>query len=696
MFQEIRFCDAIEFCLFRAYNLIMFNPQIILSVLVLLMVAGVVAMFAKKITKIPYTVLLVLVGFLIALVARIPGLSFITAFELTPEVLFYVFLPALIFEAAYNVHIQKFYKSFFSISLLSTVGLIASTVIIGFGTYAVLGLFGIHVPILLLLLFGSVISATDPVAVLALFKSLGAPKKLSLIFEGESLFNDATAVALFLALLAIIQNPLGVTSLGISRGILLFVSMIVLGIFAGYIIGKFFSWLINISKHNEMAVLSFMLVMAHLTFLLSELANEHWHAQGIAIGISPIIATTIASMELGNNGGLSIAPRVKKFIHGFWEQTTFFANSIVFLLVGILVVKQDIFSMEILVPAIVGIGFVFISRVLAVYPLLSIIGRLGLEEKLPRSWRLLMSWASIRGALSIIVILTVPENLTVPGWEFVMSPRDFLVGMTLGAVIASLVGKTLTIPSLLKKLKILNLTIAENIMLSETRRFVNILKLKKLESSHEKGYIADHSYDTLSQELGVSISSCPLGDSHVFENVIEHYALGIEKYHLEQLYSRNEIPTTIFRRIHTKIDGQEIAADRDQSCEGLFVDRFVEQRILSHELRNDNTLSQLSVEDQYLYHRALSVMARKVVKNIKGKDFPGCYEKQISTIVEQYQKYKDRNQERMDSLEEQYPKIIYPVLNKMAKNMLDDYQESVLDELVASKFTTNRVRAHMK
>lgn len=674
----------------------MFNPQIILSVLVLLMVAGVVSMFAKKISKIPYTVLLVLVGFLIAIISKVPGLSFITAFELTPEVLFYIFLPALIFEAAYNVHIQKFYKSFFSISLLSTVGLIASTLIIGFGTYFVLSLFGIHVPILLLLLFGSVISATDPVAVLALFKSLGAPKKLSLIFEGESLFNDATAVALFLALLAIIQNPLGVTSLGVSHGILLFVSMIVLGIFAGYLIGKFFSWLINISKHNEMAVLSFMLVMAHLTFLLSELANVYWHAQGIAIGISPIIATTIASMELGNNGGLSIAPRVKKFIHGFWEQTTFFANSIVFLLVGILVVKQDIFSTEILVPIVVGILFVFISRVLAVYPLLSIIGRLGLEEKLPRSWRLLMSWASIRGALSIIVILTVPENLTVPGWEFAMSPRDFLVGLTLGAVMASLVGKTLTVPSLLKKLKILNLTVAENIMLSETRRFVNVLKLKKLESSHHKGYIAKHSYDVLSDQLSESISSCPLGDSHVFENVIEHYALGIEKYHLEQLYSRNEIPTNIFRRIHTKIDGQEIAADRDKACEGLFVDRFVEQRIVHHETRNDNTLANLSIKDQYLYHRALSVMARKVVKNVKGKDFPECYDKQIRTIIDQYQKYKDKNQVRMDYLESQHPEIIHPVLREMAENMLSDYQESVLDELVASKFTTNRVRSHMK
>lgn len=689
MSLQIIYCTFPE----EEYNHSMFNPEIILSVLVLLMIAGITTIVAKKITKIPYTVLLVLVGMLFAIFARIPGLSFITAFELTPEVLFYLFLPALIFEAAYNVHIQKFYKSFFSISLLSTVGLIISTSIIGFGSYVVLGWFGIHVPVLILLLFGSIISATDPVAVLSLFKTLGAPKKLSLIFEGESLFNDATAVALFLAILAIVQNPLGLTNLGVISGLSIFITMIVFGIITGYLVGKFFSWLIGISKSNEMAVLSFMLVMAHLTFLITELVNEYWHHAGIAVGISPIIATTIASMELGNDGALAISPKIKNFIHGFWEQTTFFANSIVFLLVGMLVVSHNILSQELIVPIIVGILFVFLSRFISTYPLLTLIGRLGLEEKMPRSWRLLMSWASIRGALSIIVVLTIPENLMVPGWEFVTSPRDFIIGLTLGAVIASLVGKTLTIPWFLKKLRILELNDAEQIILSETKRFVNILKFKKLKKSHAKGYIADHSFNIVSKELSQSIKNCPLGDSHVFENVIDHYSLGIEKYHLSQLYRRDEITTALYRRIHTKIDGQEIATDSAESSGEQFMERFVERQIISHESQNDRTLKQLTVSDQYLYHRALSVMSRKVIKNISEKVFPECYDRQISEIIKRYTTYKENNQKYMDVIEEKNPEIIHPILQKMTRNMLSDYEESVLDELVQTNFTTNRVRA---
>ena len=630
----------------------------------------------------------------LAFVARIPGLEFITRFELTPELLFYVFLPALIFEAAYNVHIQKFYRSFFSISLLSTVGLMISSAIIGFGSHFVLGLLGIDVPVLLLLLFGSIISATDPVAVLALFKSLGAPKKLSLIFEGESLFNDATAVALFLALLAMIQSPAGVTQHGIVSGILLFVSMIVLGIIAGFLIGKFFSWLIRLSKDNEMAVLSFMLVLAHLTFLLAELVNEiTMHHYGWMIGISPIIATTIASMELGNDGALSLTPKVKHFIHNFWEQTTFFANSVVFLLVGILIVQQNIFSGEMVLPTLIGILFVFLSRVLAVYPLLSIIGKLGLEERLPRSWRVLMSWASIRGALSIIVVLTLPADLSFPGWEFATSPRDFVVGITLGAVVASLVGKTLTVPWLLRKMKILELDSVEQVMLSETRRFANILKIKKLDTSHEKGYVGDYAYQVLSEQLQKSLQECPLGDSHVFQNVIEHYALGIEKYHLNQLYSRKELTTDLYLRLNTKIDGQDEEIN-GQECGQNTVDRFIQRRVSHAELRKDKVLKTLSIQDRFLYYRALAIMARKVIKDLTKKDFPKQYTEQLSLITGQYAVYRENNQKKMDALEEAYPDKIHPLLEEMGKHMLADYEHGILDELVETNFTTERVRSH--
>ena len=178
----------------------MITLPIVLSLFLLLCIAGGVYLYAEKRTTIPYTVLLVLIGFFIAFISKIFGFDFFTAFKLTPELLFYIFLPALIFEAAYNVKIHNFYRSFFSISLLSTLGLFISTAVIGVGSYYLLALFGFEVPLLVMLLFGSVISATDPVSVLSLFKSLGINDHYVSLSRGVI---DTRDVLYFISMIAI-------------------------------------------------------------------------------------------------------------------------------------------------------------------------------------------------------------------------------------------------------------------------------------------------------------------------------------------------------------------------------------------------------------------------------------------------------------------------------------------------------------
>jgi len=172
-----------------------------LSFISLLLIASGVYIVSEK-TKFPYTVALVSVGIGLAFIAKIPGLSFIDDFELTPAILLYIFLPILLFESAYNIRYKELLRNIRSISLLAVVSLSISALVIAFVFQWVLALFGYHVPFIVTLLFGSLISATDPVAVLALFKQLGAPRRLTLIFEGESLFNDGTALALFLVILS--------------------------------------------------------------------------------------------------------------------------------------------------------------------------------------------------------------------------------------------------------------------------------------------------------------------------------------------------------------------------------------------------------------------------------------------------------------------------------------------------------------
>ena len=181
------------------------NLDVFLSLFSLMLIALAVYILAKKL-RMPYTVLLVVSGSLLVPISKIDVFSFITSFQLTPELLFFVFLPILIFESAYNMSVRSITENIYSIGLLAVVGLIVSTLFVGVAGYYVFKLAGFEVPMLALLLFGAIISSTDPVAVLALFKEYGAPRRLTLIFEGESLFNDATGFAAFLVILDLLQH----------------------------------------------------------------------------------------------------------------------------------------------------------------------------------------------------------------------------------------------------------------------------------------------------------------------------------------------------------------------------------------------------------------------------------------------------------------------------------------------------------
>lgn len=161
----------------------------ILSLFFLLTISVFTYIFSKKI-NFPYTVSLLIVGLILIPLSKIELFSFINDFELTPNILFYVFLPILIFESAYNMNYRQIMKNWKSISGLAIFWLLISAVIIAGAMYFIFPFFGLNIPFLVCLLFWSLISATDPVAVLSIFKSIWAPRRLTLIFEWESLFND--------------------------------------------------------------------------------------------------------------------------------------------------------------------------------------------------------------------------------------------------------------------------------------------------------------------------------------------------------------------------------------------------------------------------------------------------------------------------------------------------------------------------
>ncbi|MCK5189036.1 MAG: cation:proton antiporter, partial [Methylococcales bacterium] len=303
------------------------------------------------------------------------------------------------------------------------------------------------------LLFGAVISATDPVAVLALFKECGAPHRLTLIFEGESLFNDGTAFAMFLVFLEIMLHGYeGYTT--ILQGIFEFCTMILGGIVFGLFMGLLFSKLIELVRGNEHLEITLTLLVAHFTFLLSELISETWIISGHAIHISSIIATLASSMVMGNYGRFKMSTSVEAYMGKFWGYFAFLANSLVFILMGLLFANLSVSLHITVLPILIIVLVVAVARAVSIYLSVGLANQIKSEESIPLNWQHLLSWGSLRGSIAIIMVLLIPDELILPGWSYDFSIKEFIIAITIGSIYFTLFIKTPTISRMVRWLKI--------------------------------------------------------------------------------------------------------------------------------------------------------------------------------------------------------------------------------------------------
>ncbi len=437
----------------------------------LLLVASGVAM-ATKWVRLPYTLALVIVGLVIS------PMHFLPVVHVSPELILLIFLPALLFEAAWNLKLDHLRENLLPILTLATVGVGLSVGIIG----AILH-FGIGLKWGSALLFGAIISATDPVSVLALFKKLGAPKRLTIIVEGESLFNDGTAVVVFRILLGIVAGSTTFDSTGqlIFSSIRDFSVVVFGGIAVGAIIGIIASTLTSYFDDHLLEI-TLTTIVAYGSFLLAE-----------EMHVSPVIAVLVAGLILGNYGRQKgMSPTTQVAVNSFWEYAAFVVNSLVFLLIGIEIQVGTL--TENIVAIAWAVGAMLIARVICVYGL---IGLTNLRaEPLPFKWRHILFWGGLRGSLSIALVLSLPTTL--PG-------RQILVAMIFGAVIFSLLAQGLTISPLLRWLNISTpqpgikaYEIARGKLLAETAA------LAELDQLRNQGMVTERVYNALRPALARS------------------------------------------------------------------------------------------------------------------------------------------------------------------------------------------------
>ena len=674
------------------------------ALFVMLALASPIYYIAERI-RLPYTVLLTLAGVLLVPLSNLELFHFLREFTLTPELLFYIFLPTLIFESAYNMNLRRVVQDSPSIMILAVVGYLLSSFAIAAGLWLILGFFGIAVPFMVALLFGALISATDPVAVLALFKEFGAPRRLSTIFEGESLMNDATALALFLIVLSLIAT--GVSSFTIGIGVATFVSMLIGGAVYGTVAGAAVSWIIGFFRNNEVVSITLMLVLAHLTFISSELINEvmrHHHLNYLQI--SPIIATTIASLFMGAYGRYKITPRAEEFIEKFWSQFAFMANSVICIRVGFLVIDIPIRASELALPVLVAVIIVAAARALSVYGTIIPYNWFArVSEHIPMTWQHLLAWGSLRGALAVMLVLLIPADLAVPGWTFEMSIRDFLLIVTIACIFVTLFIKAPLVGPIMRRLKINILTPLERAAHERARALVHGTLVTKLESFIEKGYVPRSIGTDLKKDHGDTFSAlCAATDTDTMtERVLSIYLLGREKEVLKELLTFDEITERAFKRINAKLATQIEEAERgnlDPNQHTAYDYRDVFENIAEF-LRDICMPGSLenATREEYLYYRAQGILARKVVKEVERLqsdfDLPIFPRAMLDAAHKKYSAYLIGAQEKCTSITHRFPDIVSSLDRTLAHRSVYRVEESVLEELYHRELLTPKLYATM-
>ncbi|WP_108672482.1 Na+/H+ antiporter [Peribacillus acanthi] len=386
--------------------------------LILVMIAAGITAIAKKFRQ-PYPIALVIVGTFIGLV-HIPVLEplkeFITEGEIFNFVIITLFLPALLGEAALKLPFSHLKENKAPILALAFGGTLLSFIIIGFSAIWFLD-FSIPAAFVL----AALMSATDPVSVLSIFKSVGVNKRLATVIEGESLFNDGLAVVLFKisAFYLLTYLELGVEGAGL--GLWEFFKVISLGLIIGGALGYGFSQLTKYYDDYPLEII-FSIILFYGSFLLA----ESIHASGV-------IAVVVAALILGNYGAkIGMSPATKLNINNFWEVTALLANSLVFLMVGLEITVIDLTDKWWLI--IVSILIVLIARSIAVYSSLLFI------KSFPTSWKHVINWGGLKGSLSIALVLSLPRDFT---------GREEILIIAFSVVLFSLVVQGLSIKPLL-------------------------------------------------------------------------------------------------------------------------------------------------------------------------------------------------------------------------------------------------------
>lgn len=394
---------------------------------------------------------------------------------LDSEKILYIFLPLLLFQTSLTLDVRRLLEDWAPILVMAVVAVFVATAFIGFALYPLSGM-----PLLVCLLLGAIVATTDPVAVVAIFRDIGAPARLGRIVEGESLLNDAAAIVIFVILVDILT---GQQSLTAGEALIAFVRSFVGGVAVGILVAWLAIALLPLMRDLPLAQVTLSLALPYGIYVISDQFAD----------VSAVVAVVCAGVVFNLQGPSRIQPASWNFLHSVWEQISFWAASLIFLLAAILIphLVVGLEPIDILLLFIV-IAAALASRAVVIYGLLPVLSKLGLGQSVNNKFKMVMLWGGMRGAVTLTLALSIAEH---PGLSDELSA--FITKLATGFVLFTLLVYGTSLKPLIKLLKLDQLSVRD----AALRKQYQALALSHVRQEVDKAAKAYHIEPQVTQRV---------------------------------------------------------------------------------------------------------------------------------------------------------------------------------------------------
>jgi monovalent cation:H+ antiporter, CPA1 family len=497
-------------------------PQAVLELSGLLTLAVFLGLLARRV-HVPLTVVLVVVALIGSGLGLTPSVAEIRG-ETFEQVVVFAFLPLLVFSAALGSDVRAVMRNLTPIVALAVPAFLVSAVLVGSALHLVLG-----TGLLVALLFGALISATDPVAVVAVFREVGVPRRLLVLVEGESLLNDGVAIVLFTILL---EAALG-GDVTVGGGLLDFVVVAVGGALVGVVLGLVAAAVLPWLDRLPAAALS--LAAAYGTFAL---ADE-------VLGLSGVVATAAAGLTLAGVAPTRASAAVRETWEQMWEALDYVANALLFLLIGLVLEPSTL--LDNLGAIGLTVVVVLVARALGVVPVVWLLERFAHIPRVGRRNEAVLVWGGLRGGVALALALALPEDL---------ADRDLLVALTGGVVLATLLVNATTVRRLVHRLGLDTPTRAEQFLAVSARLSgIEAARQRVAELGLYEGEAMTERLDAAEREAREELHRLELSKPEE-QRVVTGRGLHVERETYQRLSDSGLLPNAVTRSLLHEVDDE--------------------------------------------------------------------------------------------------------------------------------------------